>query len=194
MVAITDHNKFYSRLEIFCNFSIDLPGFKKEKCFSIKDDTYYNFRKEYDVYAQEFDNFDAVINCLYEIEQAWKTLKIARKLDDIYQNICGSVMIYNRWEINLNIGMYADRWMLSDSSKYTNEWKDNLSKFGRNSREITAFIPHCEVYDESEFISKEKVCLLIKQYLEENNWNGDFDYESYYEYLLEFQDLWIKEM
>jgi hypothetical protein len=90
--------------------------------------------------------------------------------------------------------MYADKWMLFDSSKYTNEWKENLSKLGKNSKEITAFLPHCEVYNESEFISKERVCLLLKKYLDENKWTGDFDHESYRRYLIESQALWIEEM
>jgi hypothetical protein len=194
MVVITSDNKFYSRLEIFCALSMKLPNFQKEKCFATKDNKYYNFREEYDVYAQEFDNFDAVINCLHEIEKAWKITKETKRLDDAYQNICGSVLIYNRWETDLNIGMYADKWMLSYSSKYTNEWKENLSRLGKNSKKITAFIPHHEVYDESEFISKEKVCLLLRKYLEENNWTGDFNHELYRKYLIEFQDLWLEEM
>jgi hypothetical protein len=65
MDKINDSNIFYSRLEVFSTSNIILDGFRREKCFAIKNNSRYNQEKEYDVYAQELDNFDSVINCLY---------------------------------------------------------------------------------------------------------------------------------
>lgn len=188
-MSTDNHNDFYCKIEIFCFSNILLPGFAKEKCFAIKDDNYYNFREEYDVYAQDFFDYRSVIDCLNIINERFNNIK--------YQNIstkqCESILIYNKWNLDLKLSMYSNRWMLSCSSRLTNEWKDNLDKFGREQETVTTRVPHYEEYDFCEFISRERVCQLIRNFLDKNDWNGDFDISKSYDYSAKFWKLWIQE-
>jgi hypothetical protein len=173
-----DYELFYSRIEIFCTSNIVLPSFNKDKCFYVRNSDNYNQLKKYEVCAREFNDYNSTIDCLYEIEKIWKNMGIVNSLQ--YPNFtdeCASIIIYNRWGLDLAIGMYRDRWLLSLCSKYTYEWKENRAKNTRNEEEkmIVLRIPYCQEESEDEFISKEKVCSLLKKWLETNDRSGDFD-------------------
>jgi hypothetical protein len=110
-------------------------------------------------------------------------LKNAKNLS---ASVCASVMIYNQWGSNLMIGMYCDRWMLLEFSKYTNEWRENLLNFGKEQKKIISYVPSYEENDECEFISKKKVCSLLLKWLDSNDQSGDFGDELHFEYMNQF--------
>jgi hypothetical protein len=172
-----DYELFYSRIEIFCKSNIVLPSFNKAKCFRVKDSDDYSQLKEYEVCAREFDDYNSTIDCLYEVEKVWKNMGIMNSLQ--YPNFtdeCASIIIYNRWGLDLAVGMYRDRWLLSLYSKYTYEWKENFAKNARKEEKMMVLrIPYYQEESEDEFISKEKVCSLLEKWLETNDQSGDFD-------------------
>jgi hypothetical protein len=175
--ADKDIAKFYCRIETFCISNINLSEFKKEKCFSIKDNINYNQKKEYDVFAKEFNDFNPVVSCLYEIESAWKILQEGKEVIEDCMELGASIMIYNQCKIDLYIGMYNNKWFLSHLSKYTNEWKENYSRNIKNNSggSVILHIPFYQDEDIDEFISKEKVCALLKEWLETSKYAVDFD-------------------
>jgi hypothetical protein len=179
------HGGFYCRLEIFVASGVILPGFIVERCFNIRDNNYYSQEKEYDVYSREFDDYGSVIDCLYEIERAWENTRKSDLIGDLGINEGASILIYNQWGIDLYLGMYNNRWLLSYVSKYTNEWKENFAITSKEeySKTIVLRIPYYEEKDEEEFISKEKVCALTKKWLETNDDNGDFSATESIEYM-----------
>jgi hypothetical protein len=186
-------NEFYCKIEIFCFSNIILPEFVKGICFKIKDDDYYNFREEYSVYTKDFYEYQSVIDCLNIVNKQFNDIK--------YQNMdkkqCESVLLYNKWRKSpLDLSMYGDKWMLLHRSILTNEWKENLDRFGREQETVITRIPYYEEYEWCEFISKERVYLLVKDFLEKGNSYkqiGDFDEDNYNKYLHDFWQSWIED-
>jgi hypothetical protein len=172
-----DCEQFYSRIEVFCISNLILPDFNRGKCFRVRNNENYNQLKEYEVYTREFNDYNSTIDCLYEIEKTWENMGIVNSIQ--YPNTtdeCASILIYNRWGLDLAVGMYKDRWLLSLYSKYTYGWKENFAKNAKvEEKTIVLRIPYYEEESEDEFISKEKVCSLLMKWLEENDQSGDFD-------------------
>jgi hypothetical protein len=194
-----DDNKniiqFYCRVEVFCSSKIELSELNRGKCFAVKDEDDYNQKKEYDVFAREFYDYDSVINCLYKIESAWKILQKGIERADNCMGCGASVMIYNQWMSELYIGMYNDRWFLSHLSEYTNEWKENYAIDIKTNSEssVVLHIPFYQDENTDEFISKQRVCALLKEWLETNKRNVDFDGSekiAYMEKILKLNNLW----
>ncbi len=169
--------QFYSRLEVFCNCNLYLPNFKKEVCFRVKDDVGYNKDLNYSVNCVEFSDFDSTINCLYQIESAWEILRKGKEVSEDCMETGASIMIYNQSKLNLYIGMSKNKWFLSHLSKYTNEWKENYSKNIKNNSgsSVILYIPFCQDENTDEFISKERVCALLKEWLQTGKYAVDFD-------------------
>jgi hypothetical protein len=186
-------NDFYCKIEIFCFSNVFLPGFIKEKCFKIKDNDYYSFREEYNVYTKSFCEYQPIIDCLNIINEQFNNIN--------YQSLgtkqCESILIYNKWRKSpLYLSMYGNKWMLLHRSRLTNEWKENLDKFGREQETIVTRIPYYEEYEWCEFISKERVYLLVKDFLDRGDLYkliGDFDERKYHEYLDDFWQSWIED-
>jgi hypothetical protein len=182
-------SKFYCRIEIFCNSNLKILGFNRDKCFDVRDDSDYNQDDDYDVFAKEFDNFTSVIDSLCEIELAWEKLQSYRKdISESDVEYGASVMIYNQWKSGLYIGMYDNRWALPRLSPYTNEWKENYARSVMN-KSGSLVILHIPFYHEQfmdDFISKDKACSLLKEWLEKNEYAVDFNENEVIRYLQHF--------
>jgi hypothetical protein len=168
---------FYSRVEVFCVSSLNLTGFIREKCFDIKNNIDYNQKKEYDVFAKEFSDCQSTLNCIYEIETVWKKSQEGQNKPEYCTPSGASIMVYNQWELDLYIGIYDDKWFLSSLSEYTNEWKKNYAENVKNKSggSVILYIPFYQDIDADEFISKERVCALLKEWLETSEYAVDFD-------------------
>ncbi|PSB54477.1 hypothetical protein C7B77_18060 [Chamaesiphon polymorphus CCALA 037] len=169
--------------------------FMKEKCLQVKDDSYFDDIEDYVIYAKEFDNLDSVIDCIYEIEKTWKNSNKKETLwvDGVTEyERCNSIMIYNQWKNHLTINIYLDRWMLSGISSLTNEWKENLKNAKGEINRIYSKVVEWKSNDESEFISRQKACSLLKKWLRTNDWEGDFDHKEYCNYRHEYYYIYNK--
>jgi hypothetical protein len=181
------NQEFYCRLEISCFFNIMPEQFVKARCLEIHNNQQYDSITDYDVYSRDFDDYESVIKCLYDIEDIYETKASAD--NDISSNYCISIYIYNRWESPLHIAMYLNKWMLGGISLLTNEWKENLEKLDRLPNYIWTRMPGDDMdFEECEFISKEKVCLLLNEWLEIGKCNKDLTYRQHNDYMNEFRN------
>jgi hypothetical protein len=181
-------NIFYSRLEIFCDPNTAFSDFIKEKCLQVKDDSYFDNIEIYNIYAKEFNSLDSVMEDIYELERTWENTnkKGVVCIDESKEyEQCNSIIIYNQWENYLTINIYFDRWMISGLSMLTNEWKENLKNANGKTKQIYSDVLEGNLNDECEFISRQKACFLLKNWLQTNDKKGDFEYNEYHSYWCE---------
>jgi hypothetical protein len=182
MITNTKNNQFYSRIEIACCLQTSLPNFNKEQCL---------YSSDCDVYSREFIDLESTIMCIYEIEKAWEAkTKITESniSNDLNNNECGSLMLYNRWKKMLDIEIYSGKWRFSGFSKYTQEWVENIISdkvSGKDSQFLVAYVPDINEVNEDEFISKKRVIEFIREWLEIGNISTDFDGDRCLAYMKE---------
>ncbi len=89
--------------------------------------------------------------------------------------------------------MHLNKWMLGGVSLFTDEWKENLQKLDYFTNYVWTRTPENDDidFDECEFISKEKVCLLLNEWLETNEYSQELTYEQYSNYMHEFHNLLV---
>jgi hypothetical protein len=183
----------YCRLEIFCSLNLELfLKYDKEQALLIqilnKSKNIISYYRDYDVFAENHHNFNSVISCLSQIEQEWRKLNPTLIKNDGNQIMCPSVLLYNKWGNHLTVGMYLDRIFIFEYSKYTTEWQECLANLDKNEeREILLYIPEPIEFGECEFIPNKKAHLLLKEWLDNNNYIKDFNDEVYYSYLLDIE-------
>ncbi|WP_146138420.1 hypothetical protein [Chamaesiphon polymorphus] len=166
-------------------------NFIKSRHSDIEDIEYYNSVTVYDVYSRNFDDYKSVIECLHEVEEIYKTEIFSLENNDALKNYCFSLFIYNKWKSSLRICMHLNKWRLGGVSLLTNEWKENLQKLDDFPNYVWVRTPENDDidFDECEFISKEKACLLLYEWLETNEYSKDLTYEEYSSYRNEFYNL-----
>jgi hypothetical protein len=180
-------NNWYCRLETFCFFEMAISELhKKEKYFLVKNNPMFNTKDIYDVYAEQYDNIDSVINRLLNIEKIWMSRHNFKDInywdknknisnDHDYEITCMSAMLYNQWGDSLNVGMHCDKWIVLSLSKYTNECKDNIERTTNiKPRIINICVPETTEIFDYEFISKKKSIELIQDFLDTNKISMDF--------------------
>jgi hypothetical protein len=178
----------YCRLETYCFFDIKQLGFlKQEKSLAVQKDSYYDDVKDYDVYAEEYNDLESVLSRISQIEEEWikkNNLEKNRNYWEFNENdqsaigdsetSCISVIIYNKWNNEIYVGMCFGRWMIVFYSDFTNECKENLQKAkNRKPRSMVLYLPQYTDFYDYQFISKEKVSLLIEEWLETDCINKD---------------------
>ncbi|HEY9876308.1 MAG TPA: hypothetical protein V6D12_22965 [Candidatus Obscuribacterales bacterium] len=80
---MTAKPKVYCRLELFCIYDLEeCKSLKKEKSLSVRDYNDLYTIEEYDVYVEEHQNYQSVINRIIELNNIWKKSELKRYWDE----------------------------------------------------------------------------------------------------------------
>ncbi len=177
--------KNYCRLEIFCVYDIDNNELAiKEKSLSVQNDKNLKYVKDYDVYVEKYQDFISVKNRIIKLGNIWKQYHPEIEIPwteeekkacysgkkETSRNIYISVVLYNQWGDNINVGISHAGWVIPEVSCYTLEYENNIIKLGNidfsNQRIFVIFTPQVTEFFECDFISEKSACSLIKEWLE----------------------------
>jgi hypothetical protein len=193
-----DKQEVYCRLEIFClydrihDLKYKQPS-KKEKSLLIRDNNKLNAVEDYDVYVEEYDNFQSLEARIADLYDIWlnfcnkqeRSLNTTEGINSYEGIVCISVMLYNRWGNFMAVGVSEAGWIVPYYYRFTTDYENNLRKRGKVNFEekekfFILYIPQNSESTEYECISRETAHSLIEEWLDTGDFTKHFFDESVY--------------
>lgn len=188
-------SKIYCRLEHLCLYKLeDRQSLKKTKSIFLYDEDDLD-TPDYatDVYIEEYNDFSSVKARIIELNQIWRQRhpekerywtkqekeKYSTKgiINSDFKDKYLSVMLYNRWQDLMVIGISYLGWIMPGFSNYTMECinkKIKQKKLNLKEKSLVFYTPEWTEFSESDFISENAACYLIKQWLDTGQYTKYF--------------------
>lgn len=139
-----------------------------------------------DVYLEEYNNFESAKARIVELNQIWRKANPEKErfwteeerklcfvqeiIDSNVNDECLSVILYNRWNDHIVVGISCLGWIIPGFTRYTQEYIDNYNRkqniFFEKDKTFVFYMPERTEFLYDEFVSEKTARSLIKEWLD----------------------------